>query len=87
MTEFKHIYQQFKVSGTFKNVVPYGNGHINRTFLIRTEGNSYILQKINHHVFPNPDQLQENFMKISQRLGNLKPSSPDHKDHLKYLNF
>lgn len=90
MIDFKHIFQQFKVSGTFHNAVPYGNGHINRTFLIQTKEtttSSYIIQKINHHVFPNPDQLQENFMKISQHLANLKLSSPDHKDHLKYLKF
>ena len=90
MTDFKHIFQQFKVSGTFDIALPYGNGHINRTFLVQTKENSsssYIMQKINHHVFPNPDQLQENFVKISQHLADLRRSSPDHTDHLKNLKY
>jgi Ser/Thr protein kinase RdoA (MazF antagonist) len=90
MTDFKQIFQQFKVTGTYGIALPYGNGHINSTFLVQTKETttpSYIMQKINHHVFPNPDQLQENFLKISQHLTNLKHFLPDHKDHLKYLIY
>ena len=90
MTDFKLIFQQFKVSGTFDIAIPYGNGHINRTFLVQTKENStpnYILQKINHHVFSNPDQLQENLVKITQHLANFESSLPDHRDHHKWLKI
>ena len=83
MTDFKFIFQQFEVSGTFHNAIPYGNGHINRTFLVTTKGNltpRYILQKINHHVFTDPVQLQENLVKITRYLAKIKDSESDQRD-------
>jgi len=52
----------FDVSGLFStqtdavSVKPYGNGHINSTFLVTAQsGKRYILQKVNGRVFKNPD--------------------------------
>lgn len=39
----------------------FGGGHINQTYLVTTDaGHSYVLQRINQHVFRNPPQLMEN---------------------------
>ncbi len=52
---------------------PYGNGHINDTFLLRykTPENiekKYILQRMNHNIFKNPQQLMENVVHITEYL-------------------
>lgn len=76
-TEIKLVFDQFKVFGTFNSAIPFGNGHINSTFLIKTKENTspdYILQKINHHVFVEPLKLQENLVRITQYLEKLEGS-------------
>ena len=47
----------------------FGSGHINSTYKIRTEsGDEYVLQQINHHVFPRPDQVMENSVAVTDHL-------------------
>lgn len=53
--------------------IPYGNGHINDTFLITCAMNSdvpkrYILQRINTSVFRDPDGLMENIFNVTSFL-------------------
>lgn len=52
---------------------PYGNGHINDTFLLcyQTSENAqkrYILQRMNHAIFKNPPQLMENMVHVTNYL-------------------
>ncbi len=46
---------------------PYGNGHINDTFLVITD-KKYILQKMNTAVFPNPVGLMENIVGVTSHI-------------------
>lgn len=47
----------------------FGNGNINYTFLIGTEGREqYILQRINTHVFKKPVQLMENVIAVTEHI-------------------
>ena len=46
---------------------PYGNGHINDTFLV-VRGERYILQRMNHVVFPHPDEVMENILGVSEHF-------------------
>ena len=46
---------------------PYGNGHINDTFLVETD-RRYILQRMNHVVFPHPDQMMENIVGVTEHI-------------------
>ena len=47
----------------------YGSGHINRTYLVKTEsGRRYILQKINSAVFPDVRGLMENIAAVTRHL-------------------
>lgn len=46
---------QFRIKGEILNIDRFGSGHINDTFCVRTDasnGKSYLLQRINHHIFP-----------------------------------
>ena len=65
----------FDVSGLFStqtdavSVKPYGNGHINSTFLVTAQsGKRYILQKVNGRVFKNPEQVMQNIIKVTEYL-------------------
>lgn len=48
-------------------VKPFGNGHINSTFLVG-DPPQYILQKINTNVFTDPDGLMENITAVTAHL-------------------
>ena len=50
----KEIANQFILEGDILSIEPYGNGHINRTYLVKTSANNYILQGINSYVFKTP---------------------------------
>ncbi len=60
-------------NGRLVSKTPYGNGHINDTFLVRcqTADNTekrYILQRMNHDIFKNPPQLMENMVHVTKYL-------------------
>jgi len=65
----------FKLEGRQISSEPYGNGHINSTYRIKTDtGNEYILQKINRHVFKDPEALMSNIAAVT---GYLHKSATD----------
>jgi hypothetical protein len=74
MTTPNRISQYFQFEGTVDSVQPYGNGHINDTYLVSMNASKdhaprYILQRINDHVFKDPQGLMEN---IEMVIGVLK---------------
>lgn len=62
-TTLQEILENFNLQA---NAKPYGNGHINDTFIV--EGEEYILQKINTSIFQNPDELMENISNVTNFL-------------------
>ncbi|MDE6905436.1 MAG: aminoglycoside phosphotransferase family protein [Lachnospiraceae bacterium] len=63
------ILQHFQLKFPAVSVIPYGQGHINQTFLAETSGKEkYILQGINKNVFPQPEDLMENIVKVTLYL-------------------
>lgn len=64
----------FQFKGKPISCEPYGNGHINQTFLVITDqGVWYILQKINHTVFLNVPALMENITSVTRYLALNEP--------------
>ena len=49
-------------------IIPFGNGLINRTWKVTCGAEEYILQKINHQVFINPQAIADNIGNIHQYL-------------------
>jgi Ser/Thr protein kinase RdoA (MazF antagonist) len=49
-------------------ILPFGNGHINQTFLLKAADRQLILQQINTAIFPSPVDLVQNALKIEQHL-------------------
>lgn len=51
------------------NIRPYGNGHINETYLVTTAGGDrLVLQKINTHVFKDPQGLMQNMEAVCRHM-------------------
>lgn len=65
----ENICDKFKINGHAVAVSPYGNGHINQTFLVNTSsGDDYILQKINSNIFKDVPSLMNNISKVTNHL-------------------
>ena len=56
------ILAQFEIMETVKEVKPLGNGLINDTYHVVTDGDApdYVLQRINNAIFQDVDLLQHN---------------------------
>ncbi len=71
--DFNKISRQFRMKGTLLSCQPYGSGHINETFLLKTEQQDspdYILQRINSTIFADVPGLMENIRKVTSHLHN-----------------
>lgn len=61
MNALLKIPNNFQINGKTVECFRYGNGHINDTYLVKTDkGSKYIFQRINHLVFKNVDMLMKN---------------------------
>lgn len=49
-------------------VGPYGDGHINDTYLSEMSSPRFILQRINHQVFKSPEQVMSNIVLVTKHL-------------------
>ena len=66
----KSIMQNFNTIGDFISCARHGEGHINETYkvVLNDAGveKSYILQKINHNLFTNVDNLMSNIVGVTE---------------------
>jgi len=70
-----NVISKFLINGDPVHHAPYGNGHINNTYLIECSTKSrYILQKINKFVFKDPVSLMQNIVMVT---GHLKKTSKE----------
>ncbi|MBR1509704.1 MAG: aminoglycoside phosphotransferase family protein [Bacteroidales bacterium] len=61
MKDPKYIASQFDIQGNVLDIKPLGNGLINDTFRVYTDGeNDYVLQRINTAIFKDVELLQHN---------------------------
>lgn len=65
---FKEIFDFFLYEGEFVEANPYGEGHINETFLVETTKKTYILQRVNNTVFKKPQQVIDNIEAVTEFL-------------------
>ena len=65
------VLTQFEIDSKAISCKPYGNGHINITYEVKTEkGGHYILQQINHNIFKDVNMLMENINYVSSYINN-----------------
>ncbi|MFA6816958.1 MAG: aminoglycoside phosphotransferase family protein [Lentisphaeria bacterium] len=70
--DIREIVKCFQFRGPLLDIRPFGSGHINDTFKISIhQGGSpieYILQRINHTIFPNVAGMMQNIMRVTQYM-------------------
>ena len=64
------VVKHFETRGTVDSIKPLGNGLINDTYVVRTEGADpdYVLQRINHNNFTDVDTLMDNIMAVTNHI-------------------
>jgi len=64
------VINNFKLEGRVVEVKPLGEGFINDTFIVRTEGDApdYILQRKNHNVFPDVPAMMDNIVAVTEHI-------------------
>lgn len=63
------VLAEFPLCGKPVSAEPTGCGHINRTYLVKTDaGKEYLLQSINTNVFPDVDRLMDNICLVTAHL-------------------
>ncbi len=70
MKELFPIVEQFQISVKAKSISPLGEGLINDTYLVSTEGDApdYVLQCINRNVFKNVEGMQRNIEAVTSHI-------------------
>lgn len=64
------IVELFAIEGEVKEIKPLGNGLINDTYKVVTEGGApdYVLQRINNAIFTDVDLLQGNIEAVTRHI-------------------
>ena len=95
MFEFKDQHQlisadYFLLDGDIIAINEFGSGHINDTFRVRTAGtgqSNYLLQRINHHIFPDVESLMSNINFVLQHLKSKLTHLPQEEVEKKTLTI
>ena len=68
--ELQKIASQFALEGAIAAIDSLGEGFINDTFIVRTEGDApdYILQRKNKNIFPDVPAMMENIRKVTDHI-------------------
>lgn len=72
VTEARAVAGRFALGGDVRSIMSLPGGHINDSFRIdlggKEEGTSFLLQRLNPHVFPRPDHVMENVARVTRHI-------------------
>ncbi|MFI3280976.1 MAG: aminoglycoside phosphotransferase family protein [Rikenellaceae bacterium] len=70
MRNYNEIVEKFILEGNVETIAPLGEGFINDTFTVTTQGDApnYILQRKNHVIFTDVPAMMENIERITAHL-------------------
>jgi Ser/Thr protein kinase RdoA (MazF antagonist) len=69
----KKIFSEYNLSPEAFDIIPFGNGLINKTWRIKNLQEDYILQKINATIFKQPEAIAFNIKLLSDYLASTHP--------------
>jgi len=89
MPDLKKIVELFAIEGEVKEIKPLGNGLINDTYKVVTEGNApdYVLQRINNAIFTDVDLLQSNIEAVTRHIRKKLEAAGEDDIDRKVLRF
>jgi aminoglycoside phosphotransferase (APT) family kinase protein len=59
------------IGATNYTINPLGNGLVNDTYLVENQSITFVLQRVNTHVFPNPNLILENTKLVAAHLDSV----------------
>ena len=63
---------RFQLDGAVRSIMTLPGGHINESYRVdlggKDEGTSYLLQRLNLHVFPRPDFVMGNVVRVTRHI-------------------
>ena len=68
MEKLKDIVSQFIDKDENVKVEPLGKGHINDSYRVGANEKEYVLQRINHNIFKNVHELQDNIYRVTNHI-------------------
>ncbi len=89
MPDLKKIVELFAIEGGIKEIKPLGNGLINDTYKVFTEGDGpdYVLQRINNSIFTDVELLQSNIEAVTRHIRRKLENSGETDIDRKVLRF
>lgn len=75
-----NIIKQFRLLGKTSQTIPFGNGHINDTYRVINQEPGmpdYLLQRINHNVFPHVPELMLNIWHVTEHIKQKVGDNPE----------
>ena len=70
--ELREIISRFVIYGDYLVAVPFGNGNVNDTYQLTYDQGGvrlhYVLQRINHQVFKEPEKVMENVNRVTEHI-------------------
>lgn len=83
INHLKKVVSQFIDPKDEIHIKPLGKGHINDSYKVDAGDNAYVLQRINHSIFKNVHELQNNILRVTmhirQKLMDAKVEDVDRK--------
>lgn len=64
----KEIVFQFVDKNNNIEIKPLGAGHINDSYKVKVETEEYVLQRVNHSIFKNVPELQNNILRVTAHI-------------------
>lgn len=66
--QLQSIGSYFDLPGGVATGMPYGNGHINDTYLVEAGPLRFVFQRVNHLIFQDVPKLMENIQRVTDHL-------------------
>lgn len=85
--DLKHIVDKFIDTSTATHVKPLGAGHINDSYKVKSNEKEYVLQRINHTIFKNVPELQNNILRVTDHIRRKLQERGEADIHRKVLAF
>lgn len=74
MNELKTVAEKFRIDGNFVDCSPMGCGHVNKTYLLKTDKAFYTFQQINSVVFKDVNAIMENIVAVTEHINKKRPT-------------
>ena len=87
---FSELVGKFNTNIIIKEIVPFGNGHINDTYLVTTspaEAPDYMLQRKNHKIFKDVPGMMKNIVITTNHIRNKLIASGEKEVDRKVMTY